>query len=100
VVYLKLGLYFLSYPVLPKLVADPLLTPIGKDQAHAIHREWSNETSSGLPPPHRRYCSPLTRALDTCDIIFGTDGIHPQPVLVVEVLRIDLFGGGRVLTIL
>jgi len=83
---LRLSLYFHSYPV---LTADPLLTPIGKDQARTIQHAWSIETSFGLPPPHRRYCSPLSRALDTCDIIFGTDGAHPHPVLVVEVFRID-----------
>ncbi|KIM49773.1 hypothetical protein M413DRAFT_438906 [Hebeloma cylindrosporum] len=66
---------------------DPLLTPTGKDQAHAIQHAWSTETSFGLPPPHRRYCSPLSRALDTSDIIFGTEGIHPHPVLVVENCR-------------
>ena len=44
------------------------------------------EAEAGLPPPDRRYCSPLSRALDTCDIMF--DKIyneHPAAVLVIEV---------------
>lgn len=69
--------------------ADPLLTPLGKEQAEAIRVEWSKEAGVGLPPPHRRYCSPLSRALDTCDIMF--DRVYkeyPDSVLVVEVSHV------------
>ncbi|KAF8887452.1 phosphoglycerate mutase [Gymnopilus junonius] len=67
---------------------DPLLTPLGKDQAEAIGREWAKEAAAGLPPPHRRYCSPLSRALDTCDIMFdGAFEDHSHAVLIVENCR-------------
>ncbi|KAF5315309.1 hypothetical protein D9619_007545 [Psilocybe cf. subviscida] len=63
---------------------DPHLTELGKSQARAIHAEWANEVSAGIPQPHKKYCSPLRRALDTCDFIF--EG-HPGDFLVVENCR-------------
>ncbi|KDR77515.1 hypothetical protein GALMADRAFT_224840 [Galerina marginata CBS 339.88] len=67
---------------------DPLLTPLGKAQARDIQSEWRTEASSGLSPPDTRYCSPLSRALDTCDIMFeDVYKEHPGPVLVVENCR-------------
>lgn len=75
-----------SYRLLIRLTADPLLTPLGRQQAADIQREMIIEAASGLPPPHKRYCSPFSRALDTCDISFaGVYKDHPHPVLVVEV---------------
>lgn len=66
--------------------ADPLLTALGKEQAAAIQKELKAEAALGLPPPDKRYCSPFSRALDTCDISFeGVYEAHPHPVLVVEV---------------
>ncbi|KAH9480063.1 putative phosphoglycerate mutase [Psilocybe cubensis] len=67
---------------------DPLLTPLGKQQAADVQREMVLEAAAGLPPPHKRYCSPFSRALDTCDIAFaGVYEEHPYPVLVVEDCR-------------
>lgn len=66
--------------------ADPLLTPLGIEQAKDIHAVWKKEALVGLPAPHKRYCSPLSRALDTCDMmldqVFST---HAHPVLILEV---------------
>ncbi|PPQ91332.1 hypothetical protein CVT25_003772 [Psilocybe cyanescens] len=77
-----------SYRLLIRLTADPLLTPLGRQQAADIQREMIIEAASGLPPPHKRYCSPFSRALDTCDISFaGVYKDHPHPVLVVENCR-------------
>ena len=67
-------------------VADPQLTPLGIEQAYIIHDMWKTESSHGLAPPHRIYCSPLSRALRTCDIML--DGVFRHnhgPVTVVEV---------------
>ena len=46
---------------------------------------WKTESSYGLAPPQKLYCSPLTRALHTCDIML--DGVFQSghsPVTVVE----------------
>jgi hypothetical protein len=46
---------------------------------------WKTESSYGLSPPQKIYCSPLTRALHTCDIML--DGVFQSghvPVTVVE----------------
>ena len=56
--------------------ADPELTPLGENQAVAVHEAWKSELKFGLPIPGRLYCSPLTRALRTCEITF--DGILPD----------------------
>ena len=67
------------------LLADPQLTSLGIEQAHAIQDVWKTELSFGLPPPQKIYCSPLTRALHTCDIML--DGVFQPghvPVTVME----------------
>jgi broad specificity phosphatase PhoE len=70
------------------LPADPDLTSIGIEQAHAIRENWVLEATFGIPPPHIRLCSPLTRALQTASITFdGTFDKLPTPVLIKEVSR-------------
>jgi len=67
---------------------DPQLTSLGIEQARSIQEMWKTESSYGLTPPDKLYCSPLTRALHTCDIML--DGVfqHPHaPVTVVENCR-------------
>jgi len=67
---------------------DPQLTSLGIEQARSIQEMWKTEFSYGLTPPDKLYCSPLTRALHTCDIML--DGVfqHPHaPVTVVENCR-------------
>ena len=61
------------------------MTCLGIEQAHAIQDMWKTELSYGLPPPQKIYCSPLTRALHTCDIML--DGVFQSghvPVTVIE----------------
>ncbi|KAJ3506912.1 hypothetical protein NLJ89_g6596 [Agrocybe chaxingu] len=67
---------------------DPKLTPVGIEQAHAVRAGWITESQFGIPAPHKRYCSPLTRALHTCDTMF--DGVYEkyeQRVFVMEHCR-------------
>ncbi|KAF9484349.1 phosphoglycerate mutase [Pholiota conissans] len=67
---------------------DPLLTPLGREQGGDIRAVWKKEALVGLPPPHKRYCSPLARALDTCDIMLDqVFDAHPHPVLIIENCR-------------
>jgi len=70
------------------LRADSELTSIGIDQARTVHENWLSEAKFGLPPPHIRYCSPLTRALHTASITFdGTYERYPSRVIVKENCR-------------
>jgi len=67
---------------------DPQLTSQGIEQARFIQDMWKKESSYGLAPPQKIYCSPLTRALQTCDIML--DGVFQSdhtPVTVVENCR-------------
>ena len=64
-------------------IADPKLTPLGIEQAHIIQNMWKTESFHGLAPPDRLYCSPLSRALRTCQIML--DGVFQHaPVTIVE----------------
>ncbi|KAF8953976.1 hypothetical protein BDZ97DRAFT_1869622 [Flammula alnicola] len=59
-------------------------------QAHTIQSAWMEEAAAGLSPPHKRYCSPLSRMLDTCDIMLNkvfSEQLHP--VLILEVCAIS-----------
>ncbi|KLO11349.1 phosphoglycerate mutase-like protein [Schizopora paradoxa] len=50
---------------------DPHLTSIGEGQASYAHAMWKQElSSSNIPLPTKFYCSPLSRALQTCLITF------------------------------
>ncbi|KAJ7695584.1 phosphoglycerate mutase [Mycena olivaceomarginata] len=51
---------------------DPGLTDAGKAHAAMIRDAWTAEIQAGLPIPESLYCSPLRRALETHDIIFGS----------------------------
>jgi len=68
---------------------DPQLTSLGIEQARVIQDMWKVESSFGLAPPQKIYCSPLTRALHTCDTML--DGVFPShlvpPVTVMENCR-------------
>ncbi|TFK38871.1 phosphoglycerate mutase-like protein [Crucibulum laeve] len=69
---------------------DPLLTPVGEQQAVDAQVAWKVELPFGIPLPDKLYSSPLTRALKTCEITF--DGIIPsndpeRTVTVVENCR-------------
>lgn len=69
-----------------------MLTSVGEGQAAYANAMWKQELGSNIPLPSKFYCSPLTRALQTCMITFDpliyfkslpeTDGRKP---LVVEV---------------
>ena len=61
------------------------MTSFGIEQARVLQDMWKTEASYGLSPPQKLYCSPLTRALHTCDIML--DGVFQSghaPVTVVE----------------
>ena len=66
--------------------ADPLLTPVGEEQARSAHTAWERETLRGLPVPQRFYCSPLTRAIRTLQLTF--EGILPADLkpIILEVM--------------
>jgi len=66
-------------------LADPQLTPLGIEQAQAIHDAWKTEAEYGLFPPHKGFTSPLTRALHTASII-SSDVFETYPTIhVMEV---------------
>ena len=61
------------------------MTSLGIEQARVLQDMWKTESSYGLTPPQKFYCSPLTRALHTCDIML--DGVFQSgqaPVTVIE----------------
>ncbi|KAJ3550820.1 hypothetical protein NMY22_g189 [Coprinellus aureogranulatus] len=49
---------------------DPLLTPKGISQARHTREVWEEELQYGLQPPCKIFCSPHSRALKTCEIVF------------------------------
>ncbi|KAF5332715.1 hypothetical protein D9611_005467 [Ephemerocybe angulata] len=63
---------------------DPLLTSTGIAQAQYAHSVWEEELGYGLTPPAKIYCSPFSRALKTCEIVF--EG-YEDTVLVIENAR-------------
>ncbi|KAF7313103.1 hypothetical protein MKEN_00996200 [Mycena kentingensis (nom. inval.)] len=66
---------------------DPELTPLGEEQARYAHAVWKTELAAGAPLPQRAYCSPLTRALETHQIIYSGLGFLVSTPLVMEDLR-------------
>ena len=79
----------LIFNPLPNL-ADPQLTSLGVEQARVIQDMWKIESLNGLPP-HKFYCSPLSRALHTCDIMRnGVFQNNDSPVTIVEVSDISI----------
>lgn len=68
----------------PRSLADPLLTAKGIAQAQHTREVWEQELQHGLVPPGKIFCSPHSRALKTCEIVF--DGYFADGrVTVVEV---------------
>lgn len=66
--------------------ADPLLTPLGEDQAREACQTWKEEREAGIPIPDRVYCSPMTRALQTCRLTFnGVLDLAQKRPLILEV---------------
>ncbi|KAI0345470.1 phosphoglycerate mutase-like protein [Trametopsis cervina] len=53
---------------------DPLLTPLGLEQARDARNAWQQEIPFSIPVPKRHYASPLKRALDTWKTTFADDG--------------------------
>ncbi|KAF5368829.1 hypothetical protein D9758_003031 [Tetrapyrgos nigripes] len=68
---------------------DAPLTPLGKDQAKDVRAVWEAEIPFGIFLPQSHYCSPMTRALQTCLITF--DGISitekTEPPVIFEDCR-------------
>ncbi|KAF5327717.1 hypothetical protein D9619_004678 [Psilocybe cf. subviscida] len=68
---------------------DAELTDQGKKQAQGLQRALREEMKAGLPVPHRHYCSPLRRAIHTCEIMF--EGVVynklSHPVFIMENCR-------------
>lgn len=66
-------------------LADPELTPLGKAQAADANKLWKEEIRAGMPLPHKLYCSPFTRAIQTHQITF--EDVLPKELktLIVEV---------------
>jgi len=50
--------------------ADAPLTPLGKDQAKQVRAVWQQELPFNIFLPETHYCSPMTRAMQTCLITF------------------------------
>ena len=68
------------------VVADPALTDLGEQQALAAHTAWEIEHSKGAPLPQKLYCSPLTRAMRTCEITFkGLIDFEETHPMILEV---------------
>ncbi|KAJ7312643.1 phosphoglycerate mutase [Mycena albidolilacea] len=53
-------------------IRDPGLTDEGKAHPTMTRDAWTAEIQAGLPIPESLYCSPLRRALETHEIIFGS----------------------------
>ncbi|KAK7433653.1 putative phosphoglycerate mutase pmu1 [Stygiomarasmius scandens] len=49
---------------------DAPLTPLGKDQAKQVRAAWQQELPFNIFLPETHYCSPMTRAMQTCLITF------------------------------
>ncbi|PFH53324.1 hypothetical protein AMATHDRAFT_187957 [Amanita thiersii Skay4041] len=67
---------------------DPELTQLGIEQAMNVQQAWKDELPFGLPLPDRLYCSPLTRAMKTCEITFHDTILNDiRKVMVSELCR-------------
>ncbi|KAF7326110.1 Phosphoglycerate mutase-like protein [Mycena kentingensis (nom. inval.)] len=66
---------------------DPDLTALGKQQARDAHAVWKKELAAGAPIPDKAYSSPLSRAIDTHQIIYSDLASEAPTPLVVENLR-------------
>ncbi|KAH8106393.1 phosphoglycerate mutase [Phellopilus nigrolimitatus] len=71
---------------------DPLLTSLGEDQARDANALWKEELKADIPLPAKLYCSPLTRALRTCQLTFaGIVEFRQRTPLVLENCR-EMYG--------
>ena len=51
-----------------------------------MHAAWKEEMQHGIPLPEKLYCSPMTRAMRTCELTFGgIINFAERPPLVLEV---------------
>ncbi|KAI9574378.1 histidine phosphatase superfamily [Boletus coccyginus] len=64
---------------------DPLLTPLGEQQAQMAHAAWDGERRFGIPLPEKLYTSPLTRAIRTHQVTF--DDASGLNAIIVENMR-------------
>lgn len=55
-----------------------------------IHDTWKAELQNGLPLPESTYCSPLRRALETNEIIFGSLLSAGQRTTIIDVCQATL----------
>lgn len=65
---------------------DPQLTSVGIEQAKDIRRALEIELDNGFHLPDKLYCSPLSRALRTCEIMFDSL-VRTGSVMVIENCR-------------
>ncbi|KAL5482298.1 PMU1 [Sanghuangporus weigelae] len=71
---------------------DPLLTDLGEEQARDANVAWVQERAAGLPSPDGLYCSPMTRALRTCELTFANlVDFSEQHPLILENAR-EIYG--------
>ncbi|KAH8106394.1 phosphoglycerate mutase [Phellopilus nigrolimitatus] len=71
---------------------DPRLTALGEDQARDANALWKQELQAGIPLPAKLYCSPMTRALQTCQFTFaGVIDFSKRTPLIMENCR-EIYG--------
>ncbi|KAI5120262.1 hypothetical protein M0805_004598 [Coniferiporia weirii] len=71
---------------------DPLLTALGEDQARDVQAVWKQEIDADVPLPDKLYCSPMTRALQTCRLTFsGVIDFAERKPLILENCR-EVYG--------
>lgn len=64
---------------------DPLLTPLGNQQAKDNSQAWSKQLANGAPRPTAFYSSPFTRS---CETLVGTwKDVHQYHALIKEDVR-------------
>ncbi|THV00747.1 phosphoglycerate mutase [Dendrothele bispora CBS 962.96] len=68
---------------------DAPLTQLGKDQAKQVRAVWEAEIPFNIFLPESHYCSPMTRALQTCLITFDSISLtkNSKPPVILEDCR-------------
>ncbi|KAJ6559824.1 phosphoglycerate mutase-like protein [Mycena capillaripes] len=66
---------------------DPELTDAGRAHAAIIRDAWTAEIQAGLPGPESLYCSPLRRAMETHEIVFGSLVPPDQRTMLIDRCR-------------
>ncbi|KAK4057644.1 putative phosphoglycerate mutase pmu1 [Microbotryomycetes sp. JL221] len=59
---------------------DPLLTPLGLDQAKANNVAWKQQLQDGVPLPESLYSSPLSRSAKTLELTWQDVVIEPRRI--------------------